>query len=72
MKKQKLLYGGGALGAVFLPQLFSHLGSNPAALSNNFPTAGCTGSCGNCGGSCLGFIAPLLFLSICAYRGKKQ
>lgn len=71
MKKQKLLYSGGATGAVLLPQVLSRISSAPV-LSDKLPAAGCTGSCGNCGGSCISLIIPLLFLSFCAYRSKQQ
>lgn len=71
MKTQKLLYSGGAAGTVLLPQMLSRISSAPA-LSDKLPAAGCTGSCGNCGGSCISLIIPLLFLSFCAYRSKQQ
>lgn len=69
MNTQKLLYSGGAIGTIILPQLLARQSFLPA-LSNKM--TGCTGSCGNCVGSCIGIIAPLLFLSYCACRGKKH
>lgn len=69
MNTQKLLYSGGAIGTIILPQLLARQSFLPA-LSNKM--TGCTGSCGNCGGSCIGVITPLLFLSYCACRGKKH
>lgn len=69
MNTQKLLYSGGAIGTIILPQLLARQSFLPA-LSNKM--TGCTGSCGNCGGSCIGIIAPLLFLSYCAFHSKKH
>ena len=68
MNTQKLLYSGGAIGTIILPQLLAR----QSFLSNKVSLTDCTGSCGNCGGSCIGVIAPLLFLSYCACRGKKH
>lgn len=71
MNTQKLLYSGGAIGTIIVLQLLARQSFLPA-LSNKVSLTGCTGSCGNCGGSCIGVIAPLLFLSYCACRGKKH
>lgn len=73
MNPQKLLYSGGAIGTIILPQLLARQSfSFLPALSDKVSLTGCTGSCGNCSGSCIGVIAPLLFLSYCACRGKKH
>lgn len=72
MKKNDLISGTAAAGAVIVPQAL--VNAFPQLTGSILPLASrtlpyCSGSCSACGGLCVSSISAVVWLSICAVKG---
>lgn len=73
MKKHDLILGSTAAGAIIIPQAL--VNTFPQLTVSLLPVASrtlpyCNGSCSACGGLCVSGISAVVWLGICATKGR--